>query len=90
MNRPDSARRPGSGRPVDLQQPPFGESCLAERLLSAPGMLPVIEDPGHLPGDGQLGVLDPLGLQALAAGGGRIAEGDEGRRSGADRSLVRP
>jgi hypothetical protein len=73
VNSPDSAGQP----PADAQQPPFDEDGLPERVLGAAGMRPAVEDPGHVPGDAGLEMLDPLGLQA--PGGRRIVEGDPGR-----------
>jgi hypothetical protein len=44
----------------------------------------------RVPGDAELEMPDPLGLQAPAVGGWLMAEGDEGRYAGGeDRSHVR-
>jgi hypothetical protein len=41
-------------RPADAQEPLFDEDGLPERVLGAPGTLPVVEDLGHVPADARL------------------------------------
>lgn len=48
-------------RPGDFRVPPCDQDRLAERLLRSPGMLPAVEDRGHVPGDAQLAMLDRFG-----------------------------
>ena len=43
----------------------------------ASGMLPAVEDPGHVPGDAELEMLDSPGLQS--PGWQRMVEGDPSR-----------
>ena len=78
MNSPRSAGRPGSG-PETFSSHHLRRVAFPDRVLGAPGMRPAAEDRGHIPGDAELEMLDPPGLQAPA--GRRIVEADPGRNT---------